>query len=162
MVWDDGTAWKGRIPSKGCFECKERCLKSQRSWILETATDTCPGQFTAATDIKAFIESDTAEKLKRDRLYIEVRYVNATCLSMNTQTANRFFQLRENGEKMAYQIYSDCLLKYFDSSKAVAKVSITDFRNTLGNISPLNAHQMFNWSGHCRWSWSIISIMNIT
>ena len=50
-----------------------------------------PGQFTAATDIKAFIESDTAEKLKRDRLYIEVRYVNATCLSMNTQTANRFF-----------------------------------------------------------------------
>ena len=50
-----------------------------------------PGQFTAATDIKAFIESDTAEKLKRDRLYIEVRYVNATCLSMNTQTANQFF-----------------------------------------------------------------------
>ena len=75
-----------------------------------------PGQFTAATDIKAFIESDTAEKLKRDRLYIEVRYVNATCLSMNTQTANRFFQLRENGEKMAYQIYSDCLLKYFQQS----------------------------------------------
>ena len=103
-----------------------------------------PGQFTAATDIKAFIESDTAEKFKRDMLYIEVRYVNATCLYMNTQTANRFFQLRENGEKMAYQIYSDCLLKFFDSSKAVAKVSITDFRNTLGNISPLNAHQTFN------------------
>ena len=70
--------------------------------------------------------------------------VNATCLSVNTQTANQFFQLRENGEKMAYQIYCDCLLKFFDSSKAVAKVSITDFRNTLGNISPLNAHQMFN------------------
>ena len=53
---------------------------------------------------------------------------------MNTQTANRFFKLRENGKKMAYQVYSDCLLKYLDSSKAVAKVSITDFRDTLGNI----------------------------
>ena len=158
MVWEDGTAWKGRIPSKGCFECKERCLR--RSWILETATDTwtvyCSHRH------KSIHRVWHAEKLKRDRLYIEVRYVNATCLSMNTQTANQFFQLRENGEKMAYQIYSDCLLKYFDSSKPVAKVSITDFRNTLGNISPLNAHQMFNWSGHCRWSWSIISIMNIT
>ena len=35
---------------------------------------------------------------------------------------------------MAYKVYSDCVLKYLDSSKAVAKVSITDFRDTLGNI----------------------------
>ena len=63
-----------------------------------------------------------------------VRYAKATCLSMNTQTANRFFKLRENGKKMAYKVYSDCFLKYLDSSKAVAKVSITDFRDILGNI----------------------------
>ena len=49
------------------------------------------GPFTAATEIKAFIETDTAEKLKQDRLYIEIRYAKTTCLSMNTQTANRFF-----------------------------------------------------------------------
>ena len=94
-----------------------------------------PGPFTAAADIKTFIESDIEKKkIKQDRLYIEVRYAKATFLSMNTQTANRFFKLRENGKKMAYQVYSDCLLKYLDSSKAVAKVSITDFRDTLGNI----------------------------
>ena len=63
-------------------------------------------------------------------VYIEVRYAKATCLSMNTQTANQFFKLRENGKKMAYKVYSDCLLKYLDSSKAVAKVSITDFSYT--------------------------------
>ena len=71
-----------------------------------------PGPFTAAADIKTFIESDIEDKIKQDRLYVEVRYAKATCLSMNTQTANRFFKLRENGKKMAYQVYSDCLLKY--------------------------------------------------
>ena len=49
------------------------------------------GPFTAATEIKAFLETDTAEKLKQDRLYIEIRYAKTTCLSMNTHTANRFF-----------------------------------------------------------------------
>ena len=90
-----------------------------------------PGPFTAVEDIKTFIESDLEDKKKQDRLYVEVRYAKATCLSMNTQiAANRFFQVRENGEKMAYQVYADCVLKYLDSSKAVAKVSITDFRDT--------------------------------
>ena len=49
------------------------------------------GPFTAATEIKAFLETDTAEKLKQDRLYIEICYAKTTCLSMNTHTANRFF-----------------------------------------------------------------------
>ena len=46
------------------------------------------GPFTAATEIKAFLETDTAEKLKQDRLYIEIRYAKTTCLSMNTQTVD--------------------------------------------------------------------------
>ena len=70
------------------------------------------GPFTAATEIKAFLETDTAEKLKQDRLYIEIRYAKTTCLD----SQSIFFRLRENGEKMAYQIYSDCLLKYFQQS----------------------------------------------
>ena len=104
-----------------------------------------PGPFTAAEDIQLFIESDIEEKTKQDRLYIEVRYAKATCLSMNTQTAKRFFKLRENGKKMPYEVYSECLLKYLDASKAVAKVSIRDFRDTLGNIQ----RKVFNEDNHC-------------
>ena len=57
------------------------------------------GPFTAATEIKAFLETDTAEKLKQDRLYIEIRYAKTTCLSMNTQTANQFFSAERKWRK---------------------------------------------------------------
>ena len=43
---------------------------------------------------------------------------------MNTQTANRFFKLRENGKKMAYRVYSHCLLKYLDSAKLCQKYQL--------------------------------------
>ena len=93
-----------------------------------------PGPITSTEELKLLLESDLTEKQRQDRLYIEVRYAKTTCLSMNTQAANRFFRLRENGKKFSSQVYANCLFRYFDTSKAVAKVTIPDFVMSLGNI----------------------------
>ena len=90
------------------------------------------GPFTAATEIKAFLETDTAEKLKQDRLYIEIRYAKTTCLYEHSDSQSIFF----GWEKMGKRWHTRYTLIVFwnISSKAVAKLSITDLRDTLGNI----------------------------
>ena len=86
MVWEDGTAWKWRIPSKDALNVKKDASKLKDLEYLKQQE--IPGPFTTATDVKAFIESDTAEKLKQDWHYIEVCYAKATWLTMNTQTVD--------------------------------------------------------------------------
>ncbi len=93
-----------------------------------------PGPVTSTEELKNLLETDLTETQMQERLYIEVRYAKATCLSMNTQAANRFFRLRENGKKFPSKTYGDCLMRYLDTSKSVARVTIPDFVETLGNI----------------------------
>lgn len=45
-----------------------------------------PGPLTTSEDVHTFCELDIPEKHKQDRLYIEVRYAKATCLSLNTKS----------------------------------------------------------------------------
>ena len=71
---------------------------------------------------------------KLNRVYVEVRYAKATCLSMNSKTLNNFFMLRHNGKKLAYKSYAECLKKYPGTSRSINLVTIPDLQNALGQI----------------------------
>ena len=86
-------------------------------------------------DIDKFIGSDTVSDIdKQNRLYVEVRYRKATCLSMNSTTLNNFFKLRHKGKKLEYKSHAECLMKYLDTSRSINLVTIPDLQNTLGQI----------------------------
>ena len=93
-----------------------------------------PGPFTSADDVDMYINSELTIKDKQDRLYIEVRYAKATCLSMNTKSLNQFFKLRQKGKKLDYEKYADCLKSYFDTSKSMSTVTLPELKSTLGEI----------------------------
>ena len=94
-----------------------------------------PGPFASTLDVEAFYNSTTDYKEKQDRLYIEVWYAKATCLSMNTKMLSQYFRLRRNGKKLDPEEYRDCLLNYFDTSKSVEQVTLPDLQKTIGTLT---------------------------
>ena len=95
---------------------------------------TIAGPFTTSDDVETYLSCDDELKGKQDRLYVEVRYAKATCLSMNTQALNKFFRLRRGGKKLEPQEYADCLKKYLDTSRSMGQVTLPDLQNTLGEL----------------------------
>ena len=76
---------KKGFDAKDVLSVKKYTSKSKDLEYLKTQET--PGPFTINDDIDKFIESDTASHLdKQNRLYVEVRYVETTCLSMNRKT----------------------------------------------------------------------------
>jgi hypothetical protein len=93
-----------------------------------------PGPFTNSEDVQTYCDMDITENSKQGRLYVEVRYAKATCMSLNMKSLNSFFRLRQNGKKLPSCINADCLIKYLDTSRSVTQVTIPDLQNTLGNL----------------------------
>ena len=132
--------WNAKMKEleKRGFDTKEALnLKKDASKLKDLdflKTQTIPGPFSSTKDVDMFLESDLTPKEKQDRLYVEVRYAKTTCLSMNTKPLNQFFKLRQKSRKLEFNIYADCLKRYFDTSKSVNTVSLPEFKNTLGEI----------------------------
>ena len=125
------------LEQKG-FDAKEALnLKKDASKLKDLEflkNQDIPGPFSSAEEVDKYLESPKSDKAKQDRLYKEVRYAKATCLSMNTKSLNQFFKLRQKGKKLEFQAYSVCLKKYFDTSKSVKTVSLPEFKNALGEL----------------------------
>ena len=61
------------------------------------------GPFTKPEEIDAFVRSETDEKLKNERLYVEVRYCKNTSLSL--PKSSPIFRLKENYKNLPNSVY---------------------------------------------------------
>ena len=125
------------LQKKGFDEKDAMNLKKEASKLSDLEflkNQTIPGPFTSTDDIDKYMSSSKYQHEQQNRLYVEVRYARVTCLSMNTQTLNKFFRLRRYGKKLESEEYSICLKRYLDTSRSVKQVTLPDLQNTLTEL----------------------------
>jgi len=90
------------------------------------------GPFTSCQEVENFMETTLESKSKNDRLYREVRYARNTCLSM--ANPSKFFKLRKDNQNLLSEEYAACLISYFDNSRSLGKLTLSDLKNVIGGI----------------------------
>ena len=86
---------------------------------------TLGGPFTKAEEVDEFVNSEVDEKLKSERLYIEVRYCKNTSLSL--PKSSPIFRLKENYKNLSNSVYQTNLKTYLSKISCCANVSLADF-----------------------------------
>lgn len=90
------------------------------------------GPFTKAEEVDEFVNSEVEDKVKVDRLYIEVRYCKNTSLSL--PKASPLFRLKEKYKNLPISVYQANLKTYLSKISCCANVSWADFDSVVDNM----------------------------
>lgn len=62
----------------------------------------------------------------------DMHYARNTCLSMSNPS--KFFRLRKENKNLESEEYAASLISYFDNSRSLSKLTITDLKNVIGSM----------------------------
>ena len=91
------------------------------------------GLFTTSEVVTSFIENEAEGKEKSKRMYIEVRFQRNTSQSLKKEAAA--FRLKCNGKNLETSEYAASLSLYFNQSRSVSNLTISNLRNVLTGLS---------------------------
>lgn len=95
------------------------------------ASDTnLAGPFSSIEDINKYMNLNISEKVKSQRLYVEVRYAKLTSSIPNSP----FFRLRESGKYLPIHKYAENLKIYFSKVTECSSVTMTEFNHAISSI----------------------------
>ena len=94
---------------------------------------THPGPFTTSEAVTSFMENEAESKEKNKRMYTEVRFQRNTSQSLKKEAAA--FRLKRNGKNLETSEYAANISLYFDQSRSVSNLTISNLRNVLTGLS---------------------------
>ena len=95
-------------------------------------SQTPPGPFTNADEIRQYNTLDIDESQRNKRMYIEVRYARVTSLTL--KSTSPLFRLKRDGKNLDTTEYTENLIKYMDDSESVNSLTLDDLNCVLNQL----------------------------
>ena len=106
------------------------CTDEQKLSDIEfLKSQNCPGSFTRSNQVSDYLGSDHNDGIKNKRLYVEVRLVKKTCLSIKPSSS--VFRLKRSGNYLTSDEYAKNLITYFEISHSQITITIAELHNVL-------------------------------